>query len=135
MEGKMCSPLRKKSKRSPAVQKVSAEARAKQFEDLCVDSDVLFYKYCSQRIDFVQVHTIKDHLKLKKHIARKEVKSGKEKQVTLTSMVKSKCLREEYILDFKGSCGDVLERRGYSSGGLAYWLWKKTNICDSTLCI
>ena len=82
MEGKMCSPSRKKSKRSSAVQKVSAAARAKQFEDLYVDGDVLFYKYCSQRIDFVRVHTIKDHLKLKKHIVGRKLKAAKKSSYT-----------------------------------------------------
>ena len=39
-------PSRKKAKRSPAVPKVSAQARAKQFDDLYVDGDgdVLFCK-------------------------------------------------------------------------------------------
>ena len=43
--------------------------------------------------------TIKDHLKSKKHIARKEAKSGKERQASLTSMAKSKCPREEFVLE------------------------------------
>ena len=29
---------------------------------------------------------------------------------------------------------EAVERRGYGSG-LAYWLWKITNICYSTICI
>ena len=49
--------------------------------------------------------TIKDHLKSKKHRQRKDLKeadtsSSGRKQVTLTTLVKSKDLREEFVLDF-----------------------------------
>ena len=37
-------PSEKKAKRSPAVLKVSAEAKAKQFDDFYADCDVLFCK-------------------------------------------------------------------------------------------
>ena len=49
--------------------------------------------------------TIKDHLKSKKHRQRKDLKEGDtsssgRKQVTLTTLVKSKDLRDELVLDF-----------------------------------
>ena len=50
---------------------------------------------------------MKDHMKSKKHLSRKDTKSKQKptsKQVSLTSMVKSKDLREEFILDFIKIC-------------------------------
>ena len=85
-------PQPKRAKRSLPVTKVNAEARSKKFDDLYADGEVLFCKYCCHSVDFVRVQTVKDHLKLKKDLANKETRSGKERQVTLMSVEKSKSL-------------------------------------------
>ena len=99
-------PRAKKVKRSTPISRVSAEERAKQFkDDLYADSGVLFCRYCEHSVDFSRVDTIKDHLRSKKHGARKTSKGASSasagpstsRQVTLTSIVKSKDLREEFV--------------------------------------
>ena len=58
-------------------------------------------------MDYTRVNTVKDHLKSKNRLSRKDTKSKQKstsKQVSLTSMVKSKDLREEFILDFIKVC-------------------------------
>ena len=50
---------------------------------------------------------MKDHMKSKKNLSRKDTKSKQKstsKQVSLISMVKCKDLREEFILDFIKNC-------------------------------
>ena len=64
-----------------------------------------FLQICDHSVDYVRVDTIKDHLKSKKHRQRKDLKeadtsSSGRKQVTLTTLVKSKDLREEFLLHF-----------------------------------
>ena len=105
-------PAPKKAKRCTPVARVTAEERAKQFGDLYADGGVLFCSYCAHSIDYVHVDTIKDHLKSKKHCQRKASKLAKadtsglstSKQVTLQSVVNSKDLREEFILDTVSLC-------------------------------
>ena len=103
----MTPPAPKTARRSAPVSRVSAEELAKQFKDLYADGGVLFCFYCDHSIDYVRIDTIKDHLKSKKHCQRKASKQSKavtsgpstSKQVTLHSAVKSKDLREEFVLD------------------------------------
>ena len=96
----------KKGRRSAPVARVTAEERVRQFPDyFYADGEVLFCKFCDHSVDYVRVDTIKDHLKSKKHRQRKDLKeadtsSSGRKQVTLTTLVKSKDLREEFVLDF-----------------------------------
>ena len=106
-------PRAKKVKRSTPISRVSAEERAKQFkDDLYADSGVLFCRYCEHSVDFSRVDTIKDHVQSKKHGARKTSKGASSasagpstsRQVTLTSIVKSKDLREEFVLDYVKLC-------------------------------
>ena len=106
-------PRAKKVKRSTPISRVSAEERAKQFkDDLYADSGVLFCRYCEHSVDFSRVDTIKDHLRSKKHGARKTSKGASSasagpstsRQVTLTSIVKSKDLREEFVLHYVKLC-------------------------------
>ena len=95
-------PRAKKAKRSAPISRVSAEERAKPFkDDICTDGGVLFCKYCAHSVDYTRVDTIKDHLKSKKHCAKKCSQQSKEtasgavagpstsRQVTLSSIVKS----------------------------------------------
>ena len=110
-------PRAKKAKRSAPISRVSAEERAKQFkDDLYTDGGVLFCKYCVHSVDYMGVDTIKEHLKSKMHCAKKCSKQSKEtvsgavagpftsRQVTLSSIVKSKDLREEFVLDYIKLC-------------------------------
>ena len=98
-------PPRKRAKSSVPAKKVSAEGRAEQFDDLYSDGGVLFCRYCCHSVDFVRVDTIKDHLKSKKHLEKKGGQSSKgARQVCLTSIVKSKSMREEFILDYIKLC-------------------------------
>ena len=76
----------------------------------CEDG-ILFCKFCGHSVHFLRVDTIKDHLKSKKHISRKEAKLSQAtastpelRQVTLGSVIKSKDLREVFILDFIKLC-------------------------------
>ena len=112
-------PAAKKAKRSTPVSRVSAIERAKQFKDeLYADGDVLFCKYCQHSVDFVRIDTIKDHLKSKKHCTRKEAKTSESgtsakqassgKQLTLSTVMKSKDLREGFVLDFVKVLSTVL---------------------------
>ena len=110
-------PRAKKAKRNAPISHVSAEQRAKQFkDDLYADGGVLFCKYCAHSVDYTRVDTIKDHLKSKKHCAKKCSQQSKEtasgavaglstsRQVTLSRIVKSKDLREEFVLDYIKLC-------------------------------
>lgn len=96
----------KKSRRSAPVATITAEERVKQFpSELYADGGILFCKFCDHSVDYVRVDTIKDHLKSKKHIRRRDLKeasssSGAAKQVTIKTLMKSKDLREEFVLDF-----------------------------------
>lgn len=95
----------KKSRRSAPVSRVTAEERAKQFSsELYAEGGILFCKFCDHSLDFVRVDTIKDHLKSKKHLRRKDSKeatsSSAAKQLTIKTVIKSKDLREEFVLDF-----------------------------------
>ena len=106
---KSVPPASKKAKRSAPVSRVSAEERAKQFEDLYTESGILFCRYCKHIVDYSHIDTIKDHHKSKKHCARKgsrqkktedgEVAGPSSRQVTL--IVKSKQLR---VLDYIKLC-------------------------------
>ena len=96
-------PTKKVKRLAPAV-KCTPEERVKQFpNDLYSDSGVLFCKFCDHSVDHVRVDTIKDHLKSKKHKQRKDLKeaggSTGAQQVTLKSL-KSRDLREEFVVDF-----------------------------------
>lgn len=63
----MAEQCAKRAKRSTAPPRIYAVERAKQFDDdLYVNGDVLFYRFCNHSIDFVRVDTIKNHMKSKK---------------------------------------------------------------------
>ena len=99
-------PPPKRGRHSIPVMRVTAEERVKQFpEDLYSDDGVLFCKFCDHSIDYVRIDTIKDHMKSKKHTQRKDQKEAgssatTHQQVTLTSMARSRDLREEFVIDF-----------------------------------
>ena len=99
-------PPTKKRRRGANAPRVTAEERAKQFsEDLYADGGVLFCKFCDHSVDCIRVDTIKDHLKSKKHLKKKDLKEAGSsgsgiRQVSLTTITKSKDLREEFVLDF-----------------------------------
>ena len=74
---------------------------------------MLFCKYCQHSIDYIRVDTIKDHLKSKKHTSNKEAaqrKAGEptagssNRQLTLSTIVKSYDARQEFILDYIKIC-------------------------------
>ena len=103
----------KKSKvgKTSRAGKATAAERVKQFpNELYVDGGVLFCRFCDHSLDFVRLDTIKDHFKSKKHRMRKDAKeaegSGVARPVqrTLSTVLKSKDLREEFILDFIKMC-------------------------------
>ena len=65
----------------------------------------MFCKFCDHSVDCIRVDMIKDHLKSKKHLKKKDLKeagcSGSGiRQVSLTTITKSKDLRKEFVLDF-----------------------------------
>ena len=99
-------PPAKRGRRTTPVLRVTAEERVKQFpEDLYSDDGILFCKFCDHSIDYVRIDTIKDHMKSKKHTQRKDQKEAGSSatthhQVTLTSMARSRDLREEFVIDF-----------------------------------
>ena len=100
----------KKHRASP-VARITAKERVKQFpSELYEDGGILFCRFCDHSIDLVRIDTIKDHLKSKKHKQRRDIKeaesSGETRpvQVTLTTISKSKDVREEFILDFIKMC-------------------------------
>ena len=69
----------KMANRRAHISRVSAEERAKQFnDDVHADGGVLFCKYCAHSIDFKCIDIIKDHLKSKKHCAKKCSQQSKE---------------------------------------------------------
>lgn len=104
-------PPAKKGKVARAT-KATAKERVKQFPtELYEDGGVLFCRSCCHSLDFTRIDTIKDHLKSKKHKTRKEEKeaassssTGELRQRTLTTVARSKDLREEFILDFLKMC-------------------------------
>ena len=102
----MSFACKKRKTLSAPMARVTAEERVRQFPDgFYVDGEVILCKFCDHSVDYVRVDTIKDHLKSKKHRQRKDLKeadtsSSGRKQVTLTTLVKSKDLREEFLLDF-----------------------------------
>ena len=100
-------------KRAAPLAKVTAKERVKQFPaELYEDGGVLFCRFCDHSLDFVRLDTIKDHFKSKKHRMRKERKEAESSsdvgpgpvQRTLTTISKSKDLREDFILDFLKMC-------------------------------
>ena len=107
-------PPAKKAKRSVPLMRVTAEERAKQFHsDLYADGGVLFCRFCEHSIDFTRVDTVKDHLKSKKHTGKKQARKtmstasggpSTSRQVTLGTVIKSKDLREEFVLDYVRMC-------------------------------
>ena len=67
----------------------------------------------SAETTYVPIDTIKDHLKSKKHASRKEAKLAKagasstascSQHITLSTVVKSKDARQDFILDFVKMC-------------------------------
>ena len=118
----MTGPLPKKARRSTPLVRVTAEDRAKQFKTkLYADDRVLFYRYCDHSFDFTRIDTVKDHLKSKKHTTRKQAKESNSsstslcgpstsRQATLGTVLKSKDLREEFVLDYLKMCtlADIL---------------------------
>ena len=104
-------PRAKEPRRDAPVVRVTAQECAKQFkDDLYFDGGVVFCRFCEHSIDYVRVDTIKDHCKSKKHLARKEARSSEarevstSRQVTLGTVVRSKELREDFILDYVKLC-------------------------------
>ena len=107
-------PRAKQAKRSAPLTRLTAEERAiEQFpEDLYADGGVLFCRFCEHSVDFTRVDTVKDHLKSKKHCSRREEKrkqqqsgaSSSRQQVTPSTVLKSKDLREGFILDYLKMC-------------------------------
>ncbi|XP_072178106.1 uncharacterized protein [Diadema setosum] len=105
-----------KPKKQKPLSSLSATARANQYpNDFYADGKVMFCKFCSHSVDFVRLDTVKDHLQSKKHIKNKESslsapgsscqsQSNTKRQKTLDSLVKSKDLREAFILDFVKMC-------------------------------
>ncbi|XP_041480924.1 uncharacterized protein LOC121428390 [Lytechinus variegatus] len=110
-----------KPKKQRPLPIISAVTRAAQFPDtFYADGGVMFCRHCSHSVDYTRSDTVKDHLKSKKHLKNKELKSnplltGSEqgptipaaaarRQTTLHSTMKSKDLREEFILDFVKCC-------------------------------
>ena len=109
----MTGPLPKKARRSTPLLRVTAEDRAKQFKtELYADDRVLFCHYCEHSLDFTHIDTVKDHLKSKKHATRKQAKESStplcgpstSQQATLGTVLKSKDLREEFVLDYLKMC-------------------------------
>ena len=108
----LAPPRAKKPKRSTPITRLTAEERAKQFsEDFYADGGVLFCRFCEHSLDFVRIDTVKDHIKSKKHGAKKESKkqSGPAgplsvRQTTLGTMAKSKDMRESFVLDYLKMC-------------------------------
>ena len=108
------TPRAKKAKRCAPLTRVTAEERARQFkDDLYADGGVLFCRFCEHSIDFTRVDTVKDHLKSKKHSAKREARKTKSsasegpstsRQMTLGTVVKSRGLREEFVLDYVKMC-------------------------------
>ena len=107
-------PAAKKAKRSAPLYRVSAEELAKEFKTDCyADEWVIFCRCCEHSIDFTRVDTVKDHLKSKKHAAKKEARKAKTSssnahstswQMTLGTVVKSRDLLSEFILDYVRMC-------------------------------
>ena len=100
-----------KAKRDPPAVRVTAAERAKRFkEDLYEDGGLLFCKFCQHSVDFIRIDTIKDHLKSKKHEANRSTalkgkgKKSTSKQVTLSTAIASKNMREEFVLDYIKLC-------------------------------
>ena len=106
----MATPA-KRARRSAPIPRVTADEWAKQFQDdLYADGGVLFGKICEHCINFVRVDTIKDHLKSQKHASRKKTKlstaagSSSSIQVTLSTVVKAKDMRQDFVLDCVKMC-------------------------------
>ena len=78
--------------------------------ELYEDSGILFCRFCDHSLDFICLDNIKDHFKSKKNKMRKDLKEAESSgvagpvQVTLRTAMKSKDLREEFILDFIKMC-------------------------------
>ena len=93
------------------------------------DGGVLFCQFCAHSVDYTRIDTIKDHVKSKKHLANKEAKRQRDaagtassstctRQTTLGAMMKSKDLRESFVLDFVKMCtvADIPLKRLKRSG-------------------
>ena len=101
-------PRAKKPRRDAPVVRVTAQSSSRMTYIPMVEC--FFAVFCKHSIDYVRVDTIKDHLKNKKHLARKEARSSEarevttSRQVTLGTVVGSKELREDFILDYVKLC-------------------------------
>jgi len=72
-------------------------------DDFYAGSGILLCKFSDHRVDFTRLDTVKDHMKSKKLLSRRDTKSSQyssAKQVSLTNKVKAKDHREEFILEF-----------------------------------
>ena len=74
-----------------------------------MDGEVLFCHYSKHSINFIRVDMIKDHLRSMQHVANKEKKvnragASSSQQVTLSTVLKSKDVRQEFILDYVKLC-------------------------------
>ena len=81
-----CSTIREvlHYQRSAPLSRITAEEREKQFNtDFYADGGVLFCRFCEHSVDFTRVDTVKDHLKINKHAAKKEARKAKNSLPTL----------------------------------------------------
>ena len=70
------APPKRKKKMTP-VSKMCAKARVEQFPDVFYTEDnMLFCKFCLHSIDILRVDTIKDHIKSKVHMKKKNLQLG-----------------------------------------------------------
>ena len=111
-----CSAIREmlRYQRSAPLSSVTAEEREKQFKtDFYADGGVLFCPFCEHSVNFTCVDTVKDHLKINKHAAKKESRKAKSSSsealstsrlMTLGTVVKSRELRAEFVLDYVKMC-------------------------------
>ena len=97
--------------RAAPVAKIMANERVKQFPmELYEDSGIPSCHFCDHSLDFIRLDTIKDHFKSKKNKMRMDLKEAESSgvagpvQVTLRTAIKSKDLREEFILNFIKMC-------------------------------
>ena len=84
------------------VSKICVKARDEQFrDDFYAEDNMLICKFCLHSVDIFRVDIIKDHIKLKVHMRKNSsIGSSQVKQKTITTLFKSKEIRDEFILDF-----------------------------------
>ena len=84
------------------VCKICAKAKVEQFPyDFYAEENMLFCKLYLHSVDIFSVDTIKDHIKSKNPVGKKSsTKSSQLKQKTITTLLKSKEVREDFVLDF-----------------------------------